>query len=30
MAEVREKRGSIWMTVAPRVFAVITKRNPTG
>ena len=27
---VRVKRGSTWMIVAPRSFAFITKRNPTG
>ena len=29
-ALVREKRGSTWMIVAPRRFASITQRNPTG
>jgi len=29
-AEVRVKRGSTWMIVAPRSFAFITKRNATG
>ena len=29
-ALVRVKRGSTWMMVAPRSFAFITQRNPTG
>ncbi len=29
-ALVRVKRGSTWMTVAPRSFASITQRNATG
>ena len=29
-AEVRVKRGSTWMTVAPRSFASTTKRKATG
>src|SRR5438876_399377 len=29
-ALVREKRGSTWMIVAPRSFAFITQRKPTG
>ena len=29
-ALVRVKRGSMWMTVAPRRCASTTKRNPTG
>jgi hypothetical protein len=27
---VREKRGSTWITVAPRSLALSTKRKPTG
>ena len=30
VAEVRVKRGSTWMIVAPRSRASITKRKPTG
>ena len=30
IADVRVKRGSTWMTVAPRSRALITHRNPTG
>src|SRR3954453_13281990 len=30
IALVREKRGSTWMTVAPRSRAFITQRNATG
>ena len=30
IALVREKRGSTWMIVAPRSFAFITQRKPTG
>jgi len=29
-AEVRVKRGSTWMMVAPRALACMTKRNPIG
>ena len=29
-AEVRVKRGSTWMIVAPRALACMTKRNPIG
>src|SRR5581483_8611283 len=29
-ALVRENRGSTWMMVAPRSFAIITQRKPTG
>jgi len=29
-ALVRENRGSTWMMVAPRSFAFITQRKPTG
>ena len=29
-ALVRVKRGSTWMIFAPRSFALITKRKPTG
>ena len=29
-ADVRVKRGSMWMTFAPRAFASITHWNPTG
>ena len=30
IADVRVKRGSTWMTVAPRSRAFTTQRNPTG
>ena len=30
IALVRVKRGSTWMTVAPRALACITQRKPTG
>ncbi len=30
IAEVREKRGSTWMTFAPSCLAFMTKRKPTG
>ncbi len=29
-ALVRVKRGSMWITFAPRSFALVTKRKPTG
>ena len=29
-ALVRENRGSTWMILAPRCFAFMTQRNPTG
>ena len=29
-ADVRVKRGSMWMTLAPRAFASMTHWNPTG